>query len=134
MRALSLKSSQVSSARNELPTKGHKRPRHFFAVDIEHRLVIDPFGGDQIGLLSRSCVGSILARPPDFSSVSIPPPKDWQAFDRAARLLFENALGDAINGVLAAAGYNFRRLLARLRFLQLSILIALGLTAHLKSI
>ena len=34
---------------------------------------------------------------------------------------------------LAAAGYNFRRLLAWLRFLLLSILIALGLTAQLKS-
>jgi len=35
--------------------------------------------------------------------------------------------------VLAAAGYNFRRLLAWLRVLLLSILIALGLTAQLKS-
>ena len=41
--------------------------------------------------------------------------------------------GDAINAVLAAAGYNFRRLLAWLRVLLLSILIALGLTAQLKS-
>ena len=35
--------------------------------------------------------------------------------------------------VLAAAGYNFRRLLAWLRFLLLRVLIALGLTAQLKS-
>jgi hypothetical protein len=35
--------------------------------------------------------------------------------------------------VLAAAGYNFRRLLAWLRFLLLGILIALGLAAHAKS-
>src|SRR5215813_147983 len=42
------------------------------------------------------------------------------------------ASGDAINAVLAAAGYNFRRLLAWLRFLLLRILIALGLAAQLK--
>jgi IS5 family transposase len=41
--------------------------------------------------------------------------------------------GDAINAVLAAAGYNFRRLLAWLRFLLLRLLIALGLAAQLKS-
>ena len=40
--------------------------------------------------------------------------------------------GNAINAVLAAAGYNFRRLLAWLRFLLLRILIALGLAAQLK--
>ena len=40
--------------------------------------------------------------------------------------------GDAINAVLAAAGYNFRRLLAWLRFLLLRILIALDLAAQLK--
>ena len=42
------------------------------------------------------------------------------------------ASGDAINAVLFAAGYNFRRLLAWLRFLLLRILIALGLAAQLK--
>jgi tetratricopeptide (TPR) repeat protein len=30
----------------------------------------------------------------DFTSVAIPPPKDWQAFERNARLLFEYALND----------------------------------------
>jgi tetratricopeptide (TPR) repeat protein len=30
----------------------------------------------------------------DFSSVSIPQPKDWQAFERHSRLLFECSLGD----------------------------------------
>jgi hypothetical protein len=30
----------------------------------------------------------------DFSSVAIPSPKDWQAFERNARLLFEYALND----------------------------------------
>jgi IS5 family transposase len=40
-----------------------------------------------------------------------------------------HASGDAINAVLAATGYNFRRLLAWLRFLLLTILIALGLAA-----
>ena len=39
-----------------------------------------------------------------------------------------HASGDAIN----AAGYNFRRLIAWLRFLLLRILIALGLAAQLK--
>jgi IS5 family transposase len=37
-----------------------------------------------------------------------------------------HASGDAINDVLAAAGYNFRRLLAWLRLLLLRILIALS--------
>src|SRR4029434_10164773 len=41
-----------------------------------------------------------------------------------------HASGDAINAVLSAAGYNFRRLLAWLRFLLLRILIALGLAAQ----
>ena len=36
-----------------------------------------------------------------------------------------HASGDAINAVLAAAGYNFRRLLAWLRLLLLRILIVL---------
>jgi hypothetical protein len=63
----------------------------------------------------------------------------------AKRLVFQNfaaggdfsdgahASGDAINAVLAAAEYNFRRLLAWLRLLLLRILIALGLAAQLKS-
>ena len=42
--------------------------------------------------------------------------------------------GDAINAVLAAAGYNFRRLLAWLRLLLLTILIALSLPAQPKSV
>ena len=41
---LSLNSGQASSASNEVPGEGHKRPWHFFAVHIEHRLVIDRFG------------------------------------------------------------------------------------------
>jgi transposase, IS5 family len=44
-----------------------------------------------------------------------------------------HASGDAINAVLAATGYNFRRRLAWLRFLLLTILIGLGLAAQLKS-
>src|SRR3984893_7709459 len=52
---------------------------------------------------------------------------------RMGRNHLAHASGHAINAVLAAAGYNFRRLLAWLRFLLLSILIALGLTAQLKS-
>jgi hypothetical protein len=43
------------------------------------------------------------------------------------------ASGDAINPVLAAAGYNFRRLLACLRLLLLRILIAFSLPTQLKS-
>src|SRR6516165_3533449 len=43
-----------------------------------------------------------------------------------------HASGDAINAVLAAAGYSFRRLLAWLRLLLLRILIALDLAAQLK--
>jgi hypothetical protein len=44
-----------------------------------------------------------------------------------------HASGDTINAVLAAAGYNFRRLPAWLRFLLLRILIALSLQIRLKS-
>jgi transposase, IS5 family len=47
---------------------------------------------------------------------------------RMGRNYLAHASG-AINAVLAAAGYNFRRLLAWLRFLLLRILIALGLAA-----
>lgn len=43
-----------------------------------------------------------------------------------------HASGDAINAVLAAAGYNFRRLIRWLRLLLLRILIALGAAAQLK--
>jgi transposase, IS5 family len=43
-----------------------------------------------------------------------------------------HASGDAINAVLAAVGYNFRRLLTWLRLLLLRILIAFGLFAQLK--
>jgi transposase, IS5 family len=52
---------------------------------------------------------------------------------RMGRNHLAHASGDAINAVLAATGYNFRRLLAWLRFLLLTILIALGLAAQLKS-
>src|SRR6266404_4833083 len=52
---------------------------------------------------------------------------------RMGRNHLAHASGDAINAVLAAAGYNFRRLLAWLRLLLLRILIALGLAAQLKS-
>ena len=52
---------------------------------------------------------------------------------RLSMLAVAHASGDAINAVLAATGYNFRRLLAWLRFLLLTILIALGLAAQLKS-
>jgi IS5 family transposase len=51
---------------------------------------------------------------------------------RMGRNHLAHASGDAINAVLAAAGYNFRRLLAWLRFLFLRILIALGLAAQFK--
>ena len=52
---------------------------------------------------------------------------------RMGRNHLAHTSGDAINAVLAAAGYNFRRLLAWLRFLLLRLLIALGLAAQLKS-
>src|SRR5215831_10459374 len=51
---------------------------------------------------------------------------------RMGRNYLAHASGDAINAVLATASYNFRRLLAWLRFLLLRILIALGLAAQLK--
>ena len=51
---------------------------------------------------------------------------------RMGRNHLAHASGDAINAVLAAAGYNFRRLLAWLKLFLLRILIALGLAAQLK--
>jgi transposase, IS5 family len=51
---------------------------------------------------------------------------------RMGRNHFAHASGDAINAVLAAAGYNFRRLLAWLRFLLFRILVTLGLLAQPK--
>ena len=53
---------------------------------------------------------------------------------RMGRNYLAHASGDAINAVLAAAGYNFRRLLAWLRLLLLRILIAFILTTQLKSV
>ena len=53
---------------------------------------------------------------------------------RMGRNHLAHASGDAINAVLAAVGYNFRRLLAWLSLLLLRILIAFGLIAQLKSI
>jgi IS5 family transposase len=41
-------------------------------------------------------------------------------------------LAATLNAVLAAVGYNFRRLLEWLKFLLLRILIALGLAAQFK--
>jgi IS5 family transposase len=53
---------------------------------------------------------------------------------RMGRNYLAHHSGDAINAVLADAGYNFRRLLAWLSLLLLRILIAFGLPAQLKSI
>jgi transposase, IS5 family len=53
---------------------------------------------------------------------------------RMGRNHLAHASGDAINAVLAAAGYNFRRLLAWLILLLLRILIAFSLPAQLKSV
>jgi len=52
---------------------------------------------------------------------------------RMGRNHLAHAAGDAINAVLAAAGYNFRRLIAWLRLLLLEILITLGMAIQLKS-
>jgi IS5 family transposase len=52
---------------------------------------------------------------------------------RMGRNYLAHASGDTINAVLAAAGYNFRRLIHWLRFLLLRILIALGLAIQFRS-
>jgi hypothetical protein len=39
-----------------------------------------------------------------FSSVSIPPPRDWQTFERHSRLLFEHILGDPQTQINGRAG------------------------------
>jgi IS5 family transposase len=51
---------------------------------------------------------------------------------RMGRNYLAHSSGDAINAVLAAVGYNFRRLIAWLRFLLLRILIALADAGQLK--
>ena len=52
---------------------------------------------------------------------------------RMGRNFLAHSSGDAINAVLAAVGYNFRRLIQWLRFLLLRILIALALTGQLRA-
>jgi len=52
---------------------------------------------------------------------------------RMGRNYLAHATGDAINAVLAAAGYNFRRLIRWLRLLLLEILIAFAPAAQLRS-
>jgi len=52
---------------------------------------------------------------------------------RMGRNYLAHSSGDAINVVLAAVGYNFRRLIRWLRLLLLQILIARGFAAPLKS-
>jgi hypothetical protein len=51
---------------------------------------------------------------------------------RMGRNYLAQAAGDAINAVLAAAGYNFRRLIAWLKLLLLAILSAIVKTYQLK--
>jgi transposase, IS5 family len=51
---------------------------------------------------------------------------------RMGRNQLAHAAGDAINAVLAAAGYNFRRILAWLRFLLTWIVYALGASKMLQ--
>src|SRR5215510_245283 len=51
---------------------------------------------------------------------------------RMGRNYLAHASGDAINALLAAAGYNFRRLIRWLSLLCLRILIALSSAAHIK--
>jgi len=52
---------------------------------------------------------------------------------RIGRNYLAHSSGDAINAVLAAVGYNFRRLIQWLRLLLLQIIFACGVTATLKS-
>ena len=52
---------------------------------------------------------------------------------RMGRTYLAHSSGDAINAVLAAVGYNFRRLIQWLRLLMLRILIAANFAAQLKS-
>jgi hypothetical protein len=65
-------------------------------------------------------------------TIAIARPHADRPSQATGRNYLAHASGDAINAVLAAAGYNFRHLLAWLRFLLLRILIALGLAAQLK--
>src|SRR5208282_788431 len=52
---------------------------------------------------------------------------------RMGRNYLAHSSGDAINAVLAAVGYNFRRLIQWLRLLLLRILIVARFAAQLKS-
>jgi IS5 family transposase len=51
---------------------------------------------------------------------------------RMGRNYLAHSTGDAINAVLAAVGYNFRRLIQWLRLLLLRILVTLGIAAQLR--
>ena len=51
---------------------------------------------------------------------------------RPTRTYLAHSSGDAINAVLAAVGYNFRRLIQWLRLLMLRILITANFAAQLK--
>jgi len=52
---------------------------------------------------------------------------------RMGRNYLAHSSGDAINAVLAAVGYNFRRLIQWLRLLLLRILIAFRFAAQIRS-
>jgi transposase, IS5 family len=52
---------------------------------------------------------------------------------RMGRNHLAHSSGDAINAILAAAGYNFHRLIQWLRLLLLSILITLGNVVRLRA-
>jgi IS5 family transposase len=52
---------------------------------------------------------------------------------RMDRNYLAHSTGDAINAVLAAAGYNFRRLILWTRLLLIRILIAFGIVDQLRS-
>jgi len=95
--------------------RGHNAPpEHKFKVYISARDVASP-------------------RPSNASCAAVPPSNQSSATPRAEHRMGRNYLagthGDAVNAVLAAAGYNFRRLLEWLALLLSAILAALKTAA-----
>src|SRR5262249_40550620 len=112
----------MAAARQGLPVRLDRAPQRgaAFALTRASRRARTR----SIGSPSRARGSSLIFYHPPAVA---PPP-------RMGRNYLAHASGDAINAVLAAAGYNFRRLLAWLRLLLLRILIAFSLTTQLKPV
>src|ERR1700751_3805449 len=118
VRGLARKTKDGPQARSRLSTMGQRAPRRPRSAVSDFRSSGTGCCASTPAVLTVSWMASRQDSRPSSTTLSGRP---------------SPASGDAVNAVLAAAGYNFRRLIAWLRFLLLSILITLGLAAKLKS-